>query len=86
MDLGRVNHTIYKNKLKMTKDLNVRPEIINLLRKYRTFFDINGSHIIFWGEGGSVYYDSWVGKIPWRRERLPTPVFWPGEFHGLYSS
>ena len=29
--------------------------------------------------------DSWVGKIPWRRERLPTPVFWPGEFHGLYS-
>ena len=28
--------------------------------------------------------DSRVGKIPWRRERLPTPVFWPGEFHGLY--
>ena len=27
----------------------------------------------------------WVGKIPWRRERLPTPVFQPGEFHGLYS-
>ena len=25
-----------------------------------------------------------VGKIPWKRERLPTPVFWPGEFHGLY--
>ena len=22
---------------------------------------------------------------PWRRERLPTPVFWPGEFHGLYN-
>ena len=20
----------------------------------------------------------------WRRERLPTPVFWPGEFHRLY--
>ena len=65
--------------------------------------------------------DSWVGKILWRRdrlptsvflgfpggsagkesacnagepgliprsgrrERLPTPAFWPGEFHGLYS-
>ena len=26
-----------------------------------------------------------VGKIPWRMEQLPTPVFWPGEFHGLYS-
>ena len=23
----------------------------------------------------------WVRKIPWRREWLPTPVFWPGEFH-----
>ena len=23
--------------------------------------------------------------MPWRRERLPCPVFWPGEFHGLYS-
>ena len=28
---------------------------------------------------------SWVGKIPWGRERLLTPVFWPGELHGLYS-
>ena len=28
-------------------------------------------------------WEAWVGKIPWRRERLPTPVFWPGEFHGL---
>ena len=24
------------------------------------------------------------GKILWKRERLPTPVFWLGEFHGLY--
>ena len=30
-------------------------------------------------------FDPWVGKIPWRRERLLTPVFWLGEFHGLYS-
>ena len=30
-------------------------------------------------------FDPWVGKILWRREWLPTPVFWPGEFHGLYS-
>ena len=30
-------------------------------------------------------FDPWVGKIPWRRERLPTSVFWPGIFHGLYS-
>ena len=32
-----------------------------------------------------TWFDPWVGKIPWRRERLPTPVSWPGEFHGLYS-
>ena len=32
-----------------------------------------------------TWFDPWVGKIPWIRERLPTPVFWPGEFHGLYS-
>ena len=25
------------------------------------------------------------GKIPWRRDRLPTPVFWPEESHGLCS-
>ena len=30
-------------------------------------------------------FNRWVRKIPWRRERLPTLVFRPGEFHGLYS-
>ena len=30
-------------------------------------------------------WETWVGKILWRRERLSTPVFWPGEFHGLYN-
>ena len=27
-------------------------------------------------------FDSWVGKIPWRRAWQPTPVFLPGESHG----
>jgi len=27
----------------------------------------------------------WVGKILWRREWQPTPVFLPGEFHGQRS-
>ena len=30
--------------------------------------------------------ETWVRSLgwenPWRRERLPTPAFWPGEFHG----
>ena len=32
--------------------------------------------------------ETWVWSLGWedplRRERLPTTVFWPGEFHGLY--
>ena len=30
-------------------------------------------------------FDPWVGKIPWRRKWLPTPVCLPGESHGLRS-
>ena len=32
-----------------------------------------------------TWVQSWVGKIPWRKEWLPTPVFLPGEFHGQRS-
>ena len=28
-------------------------------------------------------FDPWVGKIPWRKAWQPTPVFLPGECHGL---
>ena len=30
-------------------------------------------------------FDPWVRKILWRKEWLPTPAFWPGEFHGQRS-
>ena len=30
-------------------------------------------------------FDSWVGKIPWRRKWQPTLVFLPGKFHGQKS-
>ena len=30
-------------------------------------------------------FDPWVGKIPWRREWQPTPVFLPGKFQGQRS-
>ena len=33
----------------------------------------------------ALYCNPWVGKIPWRREWLPTPVNLPGEFHGQRS-
>ena len=29
--------------------------------------------------------ETWVGKISWRREQQPTPVFLPGESHGQRS-
>ena len=29
--------------------------------------------------------DPWVGKIPWRRSRQPTPAFLPGASHGQGS-
>ena len=47
---------------------------------------------LVWGDGASLVaqmvknlparrpgFDPWVRKIPWRRERLPMPVFLPGE-------
>ena len=36
-------------------------------------------HPQYWRPG----FNLWIVKIPWRRERLPTPVFWPGEFWTL---
>ena len=30
-------------------------------------------------------FNPWVRKIPWRRERLPTPLFWSREFYEPYS-
>ena len=32
-------------------------------------------------QGGTPGFHPWIRKIPWRREWLPTPVFFPGEFH-----
>ena len=34
---------------------------------------------------GRPGFNPWVGKIPWRRKWQATAVFWPREFHGLYS-
>ena len=33
-------------------------------------------------ECGRPGLDSWVRKIPWRRQWQPTPVFLPGNSHG----
>ena len=30
-------------------------------------------------------FDPWIGRIPWRRKRQPTPGFLPGKSHGQRS-
>ena len=30
-------------------------------------------------------FNPWVGKLPWGREQLPTPVLLPGDLHGQRS-
>ena len=34
-------------------------------------------------------WETWVRSLGWEdpleKQRQPSPVFWPGEFHGLYS-
>ena len=34
---------------------------------------------------GRPRFNPWIGKNLQRREELPTPVFLPGEFHGLWG-
>ena len=52
------------------------------------YFSIGTGRVPWWLRGKSVClqcrrpgFDSWVGKIPWRRKWPPTPVFLPGESH-----
>ena len=51
-------------------------------------FSLKGSiSQLLWSIASSItLVCPWVGKIPWRRKRLPIPVLWPGEFHGLQQS
>ena len=62
----------------------------DLLKGYATHSSILGLQYKFAGKEstcnvGDLGSIPGLGRFPWRRERLPTPVFWPGEFHGLYS-
>ena len=36
-------------------------------------------------QGMRLRFDPWVGKVPCRRERQPTPVLLPGRSHGWRS-
>ena len=62
---------------------------IPVVNPSRLTVDAGASLVAQLGKNPPAMREAWVrslvGKMPWRRERLPTPVFWPGESHGLYS-
>ena len=49
----------------------IRQGLPRWLRRYRIHLQCRGPK-----------FNPWVGKIPWRKEWQPTPVFLPGELHG----
>ena len=72
---------------------------LNVLEQVRKA-DHGGDHAVLWVfeiflwavlvgqiclQCGRPGFDPWVGKIPWRREWLPTLVFLSGESHGQRS-
>ena len=62
---------------------------IPVVNHSRLTVDTGASLVAQLGKNPPAMRETWVrslvGKMPWRSERLPTPVFWPGESHGLYS-
>ena len=82
-----------QNKLSMFPDLYIYESQHILFNIYVTFtgFLFCFVFVVIWKI--KIHYcicrrpgfDSWVKKISWRREWLPTLVFLPGEFHGQRS-
>ena len=51
------------------------------MTKYRWWASLLGQMV----KSLPAMQETWVGKILWRREWLPTPVSLPGESHGQRS-
>ena len=87
---------MFKNKIKLkkkekkTKQKRIKylergkKKIINLSKQRGFPSGSDGKE--FTCKCGRHWFDPWVGKMPWRREWLLTPVFLPGEFHGQKNS
>ena len=54
-----------------------------------TLGPLQASLVAQWVKNLTAMWDTWVCYLgqedPLEKGRLPTPVFWSGEFHGLYS-
>ena len=82
-NFGNPNNKQEKNIMENQKQIKVAEGSWNL--KQANTINMDGSDGQESACNTGDQFDSWVGKIPRRREWLPTPVFWPGESHGLRS-
>ena len=64
-----------------TRNLTNKLRYLHRMKFYMQISKIYMRHHL---QGRRPRFDSWVGKIPWRRNRLPTPVFlgFPGGSDG----
>ena len=67
------------------RDLTNKLRYLHRMKFYMQTSKIYTRHHL---QGRRPRFDSWVGKIPWRRNRLPTPVFlgFPGGSDGKEST
>ena len=67
---GSLKHRMEKfsNNIRNFSLLYPKPACINIILQKKVIM-----------QHGRLGFDPWVGKIPWRREWLPTPVLLPGE-------
>ena len=76
-------HRVTKSQTRQKQPVRAHSTYINI---YFTYAGIPGSQLVknlpVMGRPG---FNPWVGKGLWRRKQLPNPIYWPGEFHGLYS-
>ena len=80
-----LNFIVKKGQPNQSKTINiVHPQRIPALSYLRILFPNLASLVAQLAKNPPTVQETWVGKIPWKREWLPTPVFWPGEFLGLF--
>ena len=81
--------TVFKDNLFITRKFAKK---FNTENKYTCFSSFFLYGLLWWLSWERIClqyarpgFDPWIGKIHWKREQLPSQVFWPGESHGLYS-
>ena len=80
--LPKYHNTLGETVMPMTSKMALLLHLIRylLLTYLRLLRWLNGKESIC--QHRRPEFDSWVGKIPWRRKWQPTPVLLPAESHG----